>query len=173
MSNIVKVSFREFLSRFEEVELPISIGTETHMDFSASINPMPVPMIENYFIDTGVMSELDEFTEIVPVMKIPATNDFHAVVSWKAGLLDYAYWLMTFDKVGNLVDKLRIAGTKVMDNLLLHAVVTINEQWEVHVIENGRAANDETNFDPTRSLRYQFQILEDGFIQEEEPDVLL
>jgi len=173
MSNTVKVSFREFLNRFEEVELPISIGTETHMDFHATINPMPVPMVETFFIDTGILSELDEFTEIIPVMKIPATSDFHAVISWKAGLLDYEYWLMTFDKVGNLIDKLRIAGTKVMDNLLLHAVVTITEELEVHVIENGRAADDETNFDPTRSLRYQFQLLEDGFVQEEEPDTLL
>jgi hypothetical protein len=173
MSKTVTVSFGEFLNRFEEVELPISIGTETHMDFSATINPMPVPMIDTFFVETGVINELDEFTEIVPVMKIPATNDFHAVISWKAGLLDYEYWLMTFDKSGTLVDKLRIAGTKVMDNLLLHAVVTINEEWEIHVIENGRAADDETNFDPTRSLRYQFQMLEDGFIQEEEPDTLL
>ena len=79
---------------------------------------------------------------------------------------------MTFDKMERLIDKRNIAGTKVINNLLLHAVVSITEQWEIHVIQNGRAADDENNYDPTKSLRYQFRILQDGYIQEEEPDEL-
>ena len=35
-----------------------------------------------------------------------------------------------------------------------------------------RAADDENNFDPAKSLRYQFQLLQDGYIQDEEPDEL-
>jgi hypothetical protein len=80
--------------------------------------------------------------------------------------------MMTFDDMEQLIDKKRIAGTKVMDNLLLHAVVSINEQREIHVMESGRDLNNEKRFDPTKSLRYQFQLLEDGYIQEEEPDAL-
>lgn len=167
-----RISFQNFLNRFEEVSLPISIGTETHLDFGTQHLPFPVAMVERFFIETGVMTELDEFTELVPVMKIPETGDFHAVIVWKASLLNYEYWLMTFDKMELLIDKKRIGGTKVLDNLLLHAVVSINEQREIHVMENGRDVNDESNFDPQRSLRHQFQLLEDGFIQEEEPDEL-
>lgn len=173
MAKKQRVSFANFLNRFEEVELPISIGTETHLDFSSQNNPLPVAMIDKFLIETGVMNELDEFTELVPVMKIPQTGDFHAVIAWKAGLMQYEYWIMTFDKMERLIDKRNIAGTKVINNLLLHAVVSITEQWEIHVIQNGREANDENNFDPTKSLRYQFQLLQDGYIQEEEPDILL
>ncbi|MFK7946012.1 MAG: hypothetical protein AB8G11_00360 [Saprospiraceae bacterium] len=172
MTKKQRVSFANFLNRFEEVELPISIGTETHLDFSSQNNPLPVAMIDKFLIKTGVMMELDEFTEVVPVMKIPNTDGFHAVIVWKAGLMKYEYWLMTFDKMERLIDKRNIAGTKVINNLLLHAVVSVTEQWEIHVIQNGRAADDENNYDPTKSLRYQFQILQDGFIQEEEPDEL-
>jgi hypothetical protein len=80
--------------------------------------------------------------------------------------------MLTFDDMEQLIDKKSIAGTKVMDNLLLHAVVSINEQREIHVMESGRDVNNEKVFDPTKSLRYQFQLLEDGYIQEEEPDDL-
>ena len=172
MAKIQRVSFANFLNRFEEIELPISIGTETHLDFSSQNDPLPVAMIDKFLIETHVMKELDEFTEVVPLMKIPNTGDFHAVIVWKAGLMQYEYWMMTFDKMERLIDKRNIAGTKVINNLLLHAVVSITEQWEIHVIQNGRAADDENNYDPTKSLRYQFRILQDGYIQEEEPDEL-
>ncbi len=170
MSKAQRMAFQNFISRFEEVALPISIGTETHLDFSSMNTPLPVDVIEAFFIETGVMEELDEFTELVPVMKIPNTNDFIAIIVWKAGLLAYDYFLLTYNKMGELLDKKTIAGTKVIENVLLHAVVTINERWEIHVMQNGRAADDEYNFDPTKTLRYQYQILEDGYIQEEEPD---
>jgi hypothetical protein len=172
MSKAQRISFQNFLNRFEEVTLPISIGTETHLDFSSQQDPLPVAMIERFFIETGIMTELDEFTELVPLMKIPETGDFHAVIVWKAELMNYEYLMLTFDKMEQLIDKKSIAGTKIIDNLLLHAVVSINEQWEIHVMQSGRDVNDEKNFDPTKSLRYQFQLLEDGFIQEEEPDDL-
>lgn len=172
MSKKQRISFRNFLNRFEEVSLPISIGTETHLDFGTQNTPLPVGIIDKFFIETGVMTELDEFTEVVPVMKIPETGDIHAVIVWKAGLLQYEYWLLTFDKMERLIDKKNIAGTKVIENLLLHAVVSINEQREIHVMENGLDANDEYSFDPQKSLRFQFQLLEDGYIQEEEPDEL-
>ncbi|MFT6148213.1 MAG: hypothetical protein ACJAUH_000894 [Saprospiraceae bacterium] len=172
MSKAQRISFQNFLNRFEEVSLPISIGTETHLDFSSQQNPLPVAMIDKFFIETGVMTELDEFTELVPLMKIADTTGFHALIVWKAGLLNYEYWMLTFDDMEQLIDKKSIAGTKVMDNLLLHAVVSINEQREIHVMESGRDVNNEKVFDPTKSLRYQFQLLEDGYIQEEEPDDL-
>ncbi len=172
MAKMQRVSFANFLNRFEEVELPISIGTETHLDFSSQNNPLPVAMIDKFLIETGMMDTIDEFTEVVPLMKIPSTDDFYAVIVWKAGLMQYEYWLLTFDKMERLIDKRNIAGTKVVDNLLLHAVVSITEQWDIHVIQNGRAANDQNNYDPTKSLRYQFRLLEDGSIQEETPEEL-
>ena len=172
MAKTQRVSFANFLNRFEEVELPISIGTETHLDFSSQNNPLPVAMVDKFLVETGVIEGLDEFTEIVPLMKIPNTDDFHAVIVWKAGLMEYEYLMLTFDKMERLIDKRNIAGTKVIDNLLLHAVVSITDQWEIHVVQNGRAADDKDNYDPTKSLRYQFRLLQDGYIQEETPDEL-
>ena len=87
MAKIQRVSFANFLNRFEEIELPISIGTETHLDFSSQNDPLPVAMIDKFLIETRVMKELDEFTEVVPLMKIPNTGDCHAVIVWKAGLM--------------------------------------------------------------------------------------
>ena len=105
MSKAQRISFQNFLNRFEEVTLPISIGTETHLDFSSQQDPLPVAMIERFFIETGIMTELDEFTELVPLMKIPETGDFHALIVWKAGLMNYEYWILTFDKMEQLIDK--------------------------------------------------------------------
>lgn len=173
MSKTTAVSFRDFVNRFEEVTLPIAIGTDTHLDFSSLHDPLPLPIVEKFLIENHILEVVDEFTEVVPVMKIPETGDFYAVIIWTAALLEYDYWLLTFDKSGLLLDSKRIAGTRVANNLISHTVVTITEQWEVHIVEGERVAEKEDDFEATQSRRLQFQIFEDGSIQEEEPDFLL
>ncbi len=161
------VTFENFVSRFEEITLPITIGTETHLDISSQIDPLPVEMIETFILQRTDFPELDEFTEVVPVMKVADTTDFHALILWRAALLEYEYWLMTYDKRGTFLDKKRIAGTKALKDVLLQAVVTINQDWSILIVQGGVSTTDRSGFDAAKTLNYHYQILEDGHIQED------
>ena len=104
-----KPTFRQFLNKFPEITLPITLTEESHLEFSRQNEPLAKEMIEE-FIFSIEQSDFDEFTEFIPCVKIPDTHGFHAIVYWRAGLLDYEYTLATFTEKGQFVDKKFIAG---------------------------------------------------------------
>lgn len=159
-----KINFAQFLNLFPEMELPITLTTDTHHIFSQNNSPLPQVAIETYILNNGVMTE-DEFTEFVPCFRLPKTIDFHAIVFWKAALLTYEYFMMTFDKKGVFIDKRHIGGTKTVGNKLVQAISTIEDDWIIYVVEGSTVLNQKnTLYNAASSKTYNLELLATGKI---------
>jgi hypothetical protein len=149
-------SFLAFLEHFPLVELPVTLGEDTHLTFSKENDPLP-----EYLALEFVESELDDLTEIVPCFSFETEDDFHAVVWWKAGLLEYAYFLATFSKNGQPVARKTIAATRVQGEKITRSVASIDAEGVVFVAE-GTSENEV--YDPLKSKTHNFEILPNGEI---------
>ena len=160
--NLPKINFNHFLEKFPEVDLPITLGEETHHVFSNQNDPLPVAMIEQFILPIEE-EPADDYTEFVPCMKIANTGDFYAIIYWRAGLLNYQYRLATFTKKGEYIDKRIIAGTFSDGEALTTSVATIDEEWAIFVA-SGRSGDSLLAYDAASSTAYQLELLPDGKI---------
>lgn len=164
MNPLPKVSFKHFLGKFPEVELPVIMSDETPLLFSKENEPFPAQMIAQYLtlIDG---SEPDEFTEFVPCFKVPNTAEFHAMVYWKASLMNYQYVLFTFSKKGIFIDKRVIAGTYLDGEIVTKSVATIDEDWIIHIV-TGQMGEKNQLYDASTSRNFELELMPDGRIEE-------
>jgi hypothetical protein len=156
------ISFDHFLERFPEVKLPLTLGEDSHHDFSRSNEPLNKLMIQQYILplDDG---PVDEYTEFIACVRIPETYEFHAIIYWKAGLMTYQYSLVTFTKKGLLIDKRVIAGTFSDGKMLTKSMATIDEDWIIYVV-SGQASSSKSAYDASSSTAYKLELLPDGKI---------
>ncbi|MCB0568957.1 MAG: hypothetical protein KDC66_04305 [Phaeodactylibacter sp.] len=157
-----KINFAHFLGKFPEVELPVTLGEESHHAFSQENEPMPPMMIEQFILPVE-QAPADDYTEFVPCMKVPKTGDFHAIIYWRAGLLNYQYTLATFTNKGEWIDKRVIAGTFSDGETLTTSVATIDEDWMIYIV-SGNAGGNGTAYDASSSTAYKLELLPDGKI---------
>jgi hypothetical protein len=158
-------TFPDFIARFPLVSLPLTLGEETHHVFGTENLPFPVGMIAQFILPVEEIAEADEFTEYLPCFALQDTEQFIAVVWWKAGLLNYEYRLATFDTKGTLIDHRVIAFTKVMEgNRVRRAVAHINEEWEIHIAE-GVSEDGDMQFNPESSRSYGYELSISGEIE--------
>jgi len=155
------MSLDGFLQFFPELELPITFSEDTHHDFSRNNDALPQLAIEQY-ISKIEGDEMDEFTEFVPCIRIPATHDFHAVVYWKAELMNYQYILATFDRNGDLVDSRVIAGLFTDGDMITRSMATIEEDWLINVVTGQVDAADEEDYHAAQSRTFGLELLPDG-----------
>jgi len=155
------ISFEKFLTLFPEIELPITLTTDAHIEFSRHNNPIPIPMIDEFLAS----ADDDELTEYVACFKIPQTGGFHALVYWRAGLMDYQYHMVTFDKEGYLLDKRLISGTKLNGKNLVRSVATIEADWLITVVEGAEIVEEGKNiFNPQSSKVHNLELTSSGEI---------
>lgn len=158
-------SFPDFIARFPLVSMPVTLGEETHHVFGTENEPFPAGMITQYILPVEGILEQDEFTEFLPCFAIEDTENFIAVVWWKAELLNYEYRLATFDTTGTLIDHKVIACTKVLsDGSVQRAVAHINEEWEIHIAE-GVSGDGNVRFNPESARSYGYEINTTGEIE--------
>lgn len=162
MKKIPDLTFIDFLEAFPEVELPIALTEDAQAVFSNENKPLSKLMIEEFIVPMD--NAIDEFTEYVPCFRIPQTHDFHAIVYWKGGLLNYEYFLITFDKRGNLIKKKMVAGTQVKGDALLRTVATIKEDWTIASVVGVASAKDSLAYDASTTLDSTLELLADGQI---------
>ena len=155
------VQFDHFLEKFPELDLPITLGEETHHHFSNQNDPLPGLMIEQFL--APLESNVDEFTEFIACFRFIDTKNFHALVYWKAGLMDYTYTLVTFTTKGLVIDKRVIAGTFSDGKVLTQSVATIDEDWGI-LIASGQSSSNENEYDASSSTAYNLELLPDGKI---------
>jgi hypothetical protein len=155
------IKFAHFLEKFPEIDMPITLGEETHHHFSRDNDPLPALMISRYILP--LEEDLDELTEFVPCFRIMGTDLFHAVVYWRAGLMNYQYILTTFTEKGLLIDKHVIAGTFSDGKVLTQSVATIDEDWIIS-IASGQSELESTEYTAASSTAYQLELLPDGKI---------
>lgn len=162
MSQNIKISFAHFLKKFPELELPLILGEGAHHLFSKTNDPLSNEMILQ-FIQPYEKVSSDEFTEWVPCFKIPETHEFHAIVYWRAGLMDYQYVLMTYTKRGDLIDQRTIAGTFSDGKVLTQSVATLDEDWIIS-IASGQTDANQSQFNASANRAYQLELLPEGRI---------
>lgn len=157
-----KLDFISFLEQFPLVEPPVILGEDSHHAFSTTNLPLPAVLIDRFIIP--LEDEMpDETTEFVACFRLDGLKDIHAIVYWKASLLNYQYQLVTFDKKGNPLEKRIIAGTFYDGDKLTQSVASINEDWLISVA-SGQSQNPASDFNATESTAYQLELLPDGNI---------
>ena len=158
-----QVRFSDFIKLFPVVELPVTLRDDSHHDFSLHNPPLPSVFTEAFLSNIDEKEEEDEFTEYISCFRLPNTENFHAIVYWKASLLTYTYTLACFDKKGSLIEKKDIAGTNVKGELLIKSIATIDEEWTIY-IAGGAGSLDEVDYNPTNTQSITLQLLETGKI---------
>ena len=162
MSN-KKNTFKKFLDIFPDIELPITLDSEIHHTFSSQNKTIPEDVIQRLIMSLGD-DNIDEYTEFIACFKLPQTHDINAVVFWKAGLMNYTYYLTTYSKKGVVIDCKPIAGLEVLESgLILQRVATIEDDWTIQIVE-GIAKPDSINYDPTSSTIIDMELLSEGEI---------
>jgi len=157
-----KVSpFKEFLSYFPPIQLPITLSSDLHLVFSKENKPLPQALTFE-FLQQGEEGE-DEFTEYVPCFSLKVGEQFVPVVFWKAGLMSYEYILATFQRNGSFISSKVIAGTKSDGESMLKRIATIDEEALITVAE-GTSPLDESQYEANQSQTFQFEIAETGDI---------
>jgi hypothetical protein len=158
--------FPQFVAKFPPVDMPVTLGDDTHHVFIQENEPLPEDMIRQFILPVEPAgTDLDEFTEFVPCFAINGTENFIALVWWKAALLHYTYMLATFTDKGELIDNRVIAHTIAADGNVDRRVATINDEWEIFIAE-GSTEDGQTGFDPTTSRTYVWEIMANGEIAE-------
>ena len=155
--------FPDFVAKFPPVSMPVTLGEDTHHAFGTANDPLSDAMIEQFILPLEAGAVLDEFTEYIPCFAIDDTQQFIALVWWKATLLQYEYILATFTAKGELIDRKVIAKTTVENDNIFRSVAVINEEYEITIGE-GVSTNGGVFFDPTTSKTSFMEILANGEI---------
>lgn len=158
-------SFEQFLEFFPAVALPITLGEDTHMLFSKENDPLPAAAIRSYILPIEGDGEVDEMTEFIACFELPASDKFHAVVYWRASLLNYQYRLVTFDTKGNLIDEKVIAGTTFDGADLTQTMAVIQEDLLIYLV-SGQSQVVVEDYAAANSTANRFQVSDEGKIVE-------
>jgi len=162
MSKTPKLS--HFLEYFPEVELPVTISEESILTFDSMNEVLPKQLIEHYIIKWEGNQEIDEYTEFIPCFRLPdSSEDYHAIVYWKGGLLKYEYLLVTIDKrKDTLITRKSIAGLISDGNQIKQSVAQIDEDLIIHIMAGINNANED--FNPQNSQAFNMEIMSTGDI---------
>lgn len=159
----LKIKFKDFLKLFPEIDLPVTLGEDTHHFFSSKNDPIPNLMIEHFIVPLEEKETIDELTEFVACFRLPNQEEYQAVVYWKAGLLNYQYLLATFGKDEKLIDKRVIGGTFYDGSQLTQSVATLEKNGQI-IIASGQNDADQEHFEAAKSTAYRLQISTKGKI---------
>ncbi len=156
-------TFTAFLEKFPLIDLPVTLGEDTHHEFSKKNDPL-APALVDQFIAPLEEEAIDEFTEFLACFRIPDTHDFHALVYWRASLLNYRYTLATYDKKGRVIDKRVIAGTFSDKQVLITSVATLEPEWEIFIASGQAEAGRKSKYDASSSTAQKLELLPEGKI---------
>jgi len=156
------IRLEDLLGFFPDVELPIDITEDLVMTAETVNKVLPTSIVEKYIVDWEKEEEFDEFTEFVPILKIKETEEFHAIIYWKGGLMRYEYILITLDKLGNLISRKPIASTISDGVTVKKSVSRIDEDLIIHIMAGENLADGK--YDPSNSQAFNMEIMHTGDI---------
>jgi hypothetical protein len=156
--------FTEFIEFFPLLELPFSLLPDISQIPSASL-PLPGVMLDAYILPFEG-DEVDEFTEYIPYGRIAGIKDFHALIYWKASVMQYEFILATYTLEGDLLNHAIIGGLRSDQEGILHSVAIVNDDLSITIAE-GLSIDEEESLDISKTNTYQMAIKPDGFISYE------
>ena len=157
-----KPTFEEYLAKYPEINMPVTLGEDTHHTFGVENEPFTEEFLEHFILPLTT-EQPDEFTEYMPCFRIADTEGFLALVYWKAALLTYEYTLVTYSPKWELIAHKVIAQTRVEGQKIIRTVATIDDELIIFIAE-GAATGEEVDFDPTTTKTYNMEILMNGEI---------
>lgn len=156
-----KMSFQDFLDYFPEVDLPVTFSEDTLADFSRTNRPFNQEAIYEYLAKWE--KEMDEFTEFVPCISLPANENYIGVIYWKGTLLKYEFILATFEKNGDLIERKAISSTLLDSEGVKKSMAHLTEDLIIHIIA-GAIEGNQTNYQASSSQAFSMEILPSGEI---------
>ncbi len=153
--------FNELLQKFPAVKLPVSITEDTASEYGTANSPLSERLISDHILPLEGMEEMDEMTEFVPCFRIDGTKDFHALVYWKAGLMNYQYVMATFGKGGKAIDRQVVAGTFSDGRAITRSVAKIDEDMTIYIV-SGQTDGGEEDYDANLSTAREIELMPDG-----------
>jgi hypothetical protein len=165
MTERAQPTFADFLKKFPETELPVTLGEDSHHAYSLTNDPLPEAMIQAFIHPVEEAIDVDDMTEYVACFALATTKTYHAIVYWKAELLNYQYRLLTFDKKGTLIDQRVIAGTAYHGDEMTQSVAVIKEDRQIYIV-SGQGQLDGENYSAAGSTANRFQLSTNGKIVE-------
>ena len=157
------MTFEIFVQKFPELSPPITLNEENAVEFSRGNEPLPAKLVAEHL--TPIEPESDEFTEFVGCFRLPNLKDFHALVYWRAGLMDYQYILATFTKGGKLLDRRVLAGLVSDGKNIARSVAQIDSDNSITIL-SGFQKGDDTLYKAANSTTLDLELLPDGRIVE-------
>lgn len=162
MSETDKLSFEAFLERFDKQELPLQITENTYRQFNELNEPLADIVVSSFIKRIGKDEDLAEY---VPVMRLPDTESVIGLIFWRAGLMQYDYYLATYSQAGELLDQRCVASTKYDDKHITRSIIKIDEEGLVFVV-TGDQSLESKDYEAGSSKHSYFEVLPDGSIQE-------
>jgi len=157
-------SFKIFLKYFSKEKLPLVLSDENIGYFDRKNPPLGSDVIRQFLLQGETPNEdEEEMTEYIACNQIPDTEKFHAVVYWRAKLLEYDYILATYDKNGVLINKKVIAGVRSDGKVVKRSIATIDEDWIIHVVAGEKDEKDDL-YDPALSQSMTLELMANGDI---------
>ncbi len=156
-------AFLKFLDLFQTIPFPVTLHQDAHHDFSNQDKGIKQELLDAYVIP-HIGQKDDELTEYVPCFRIKAEKNFVAVVLWRAALLEYEYYVMTFDNRGDLIHSQVIAGMKSDGENILTRIAMIDNDSVIHMVEGIVENENALNYDPSITREFTFEITPDGYI---------
>lgn len=155
------VSFKDFTAYFPEIELPVILTKDSASEFSRYNKPFNNNVIEEYFVKWD--KEIDEYSEFLPCFKIPETGEFTAFVYYKASLLKYGFYIITFDKNNDLLSIRPLNSIEIKAEKIENSAVIIDEDWLIRVVAGEQELHVE-DYDANESRMSTMEILPTGDI---------
>ncbi|GAB4256004.1 MAG: hypothetical protein Kow0027_22980 [Saprospiraceae bacterium] len=157
----MRTHFKQFISIFPEVKLPVNIKEESVHALSQENKALPERLVNEFILPYE--EDVDELTEFVPCFRIAGIKDFHALVYWKATVMNYQYVLATFTKSGLLIDRAVIAGTFSDGKVITRSFARLDDDWTITIV-SGQLEGSEENYDASSSRTIEMDLLPDGKI---------
>jgi hypothetical protein len=164
-----KQLFQDWLARLPLVDLPVTLGEETHHSFTENTLPLAQALTDAFILPYEPDAAMDEFTEYIPCFRVEHTGTHHVCVYWRVSLMAYVYFLATFTPEGEQIDRTMLAGTFVDDEgKLAHRVAHLDADRKI-ICSEGRTNPEETEFDLSESIQIVMHISDQGTIVYETP----
>ena len=161
MNRIPTARFAEFIEFFPLLELPFSLLPDISLIPSDAL-PIPGVMLEEYILPFEG-DEVDEYTEYIPFGRISGLKGFHALIYWKASVMQYEFVLATYTMEGKPLNHAIIGGLRSDQEGILHSVSVIDQDLSITIAE-GLSVDDEESLDISKTNTYQMAIKPDGYI---------
>nr|MBS0037360.1 hypothetical protein [Saprospiraceae bacterium] len=157
------ITLKNLISRFPEIDLPVTLTEDSEREFSIRHPPLPMPLVEKFFGGFFPKSHLDEFTEFIPCFRLKDTKGFHALILWVAELTKKQFYLITLNNDGKGLHSKIIGGTVLVGNKILRTAARLDEDWMIYTV-SGVSEGELVDLDHRETFSAVIELMPDGSI---------